>query len=85
MVHPFTDNMASFARKAKSKAKGMFLSVFQPQAIINTVVLTLQLFEKTAAHVPVPGLKVAVGSLLAVVEQLQVRTTTRTQYSAFRL
>jgi len=76
-MSPFADPIVAYARKAKSKAKGKFLAIFQPQAVLNTVVLTLQLFEKTAAHIPVPGLKVAVGSLLAVIEQLQVRTTTQ--------
>ena len=71
--------MSSFAvalaRKAKTIVKGQFLAVFHPQATVNAVVLTLQLFEKVAEHVPFPGIKTAVGSLLAVIQQLEVRTT----------
>jgi hypothetical protein len=65
--------MRTYARQTKIKAKGKLLAVFQPQAALNAVTLTLQLLEKTAQHVPAPGLKAAVGALLSVIEMLQVR------------
>jgi hypothetical protein len=65
--------MEGYARKVKHKAKAKVLAIFKPEAALNSVVVTLQLFEKAAEGIPVPGLKGALGSLLLVIEKLQVR------------
>ena len=70
--------MSSFTKKAKAakhKAKAKFVAVFQPEAALNSVVLTLQLVEKAAEDIPIPGFKSAIGGLLLVIEKLQVRNT----------
>lgn len=69
------DPMVGYARKAKHKAKAKLLAVFQPHAVLNSVILTLRQFEKAAEYVPAPGLKVAVGGVLVVLEKLQVNNT----------
>lgn len=64
--------MKSRAKELKNKAKAKISAIFAPEAALNTIKLSLGLLEKVVDGVPVPGLKAVVGSVLLVMQKIEV-------------
>jgi hypothetical protein len=64
--------MKHFAHKTKAKAKTKLEIFFQPQAALNTAILTLEILNQAAESIPAPGLTAAIGGLLSICLIIQV-------------